>query len=71
MVSHLGSSWLYFDCVIPRADLKMAASSWRPQLYGAYGNPDHLKVLITLYAAHVDGKKYEVHYSELANVCGL
>ena len=44
----------------------MAASYWRPQLYGAYGNPDHLKVLITLYAAQVDGKNYEVHYGELA-----
>lgn len=43
---------------------KMAAR--RPQLYGGYGNPDHLKVLITLHAAQVDGKKYELHYGELA-----
>ena len=38
----------------------------RPQLYGGYGNSNHLKVLITLHAAQVDGKKYELHYGELA-----
>ena len=62
----LASGYTGNGCVIPRARHKMAASYWRPQLYGAYGNPDHLKVLITLYAAQVDGKNYEVHYGELA-----
>ena len=48
---------------------KMA--SRKLQLFGQYGNPDHLKVLITLNVTHAEGKRVEIHYRELSQYSGV
>ena len=42
----------------------MASGTGRLRLFGEYGNPDFLKVLITLYTSEVDLSSIEILYCE-------
>ena len=42
----------------------MASGTGRLRLFGEYGNPDFLKVLITLYTSEIDLSSVEILYCE-------